>query len=452
MATSSDSAVHIDEVWDEGDFFTPESDSVCSETSSVVEGIGPLPGSDFIASEPSLSGGDTEDFEDVRLRSKRQALSTSDLKKLSGADSSASGTSSLASSPVKPWAFGVKPSSLPSSSPPASARTSIAHDSTTTLDRTNSSSKSTFLSARRRERTWSNDVDIMPIRPLSPNLGSFFGPPTARNAGADSASTQHDGLPFDTAKREVSSVSLPFERAGQFVLRVRLPDGRVAIRQFDASQRVDDVIRLFTYTYDKTASPTNFRLCMFDKSSTRPCWFVDGRHVLDSVDLFANRNRLNYVSLSLMRVERLANAWTCMNVTRALDDCSTWLVDTSEICAFFGREPRSTAAVPADGSIANQQRHASSDSGALPPLPPQQQQHVLADTQSVHLATEASTISAPDASSSPPSSTHSASTAATSSLNQQDLVALAAVSFAGVGDRRRISTESSSTSKVTPIF
>lgn len=156
------------------------------------------------------------------------------------------------------------------------------------------------------------------------------------------------------AHQQLVSFLLPFVffLASQLpiTLRVRLPDGRFVSKQFDSSLRVDDVIRRMAQVYDANANPTNFRLCLFDKTSTRAYWFLDGRQMLDSAELFGNRTRLNDVSLSLMRAERL-DAWTCMNITRALGDCPNWLIDTPEIYSFFGRSPalatpRSTPSSP----------------------------------------------------------------------------------------------------------
>lgn len=121
------------------------------------------------------------------------------------------------------------------------------------------------------------------------------------------------------------------------LLRVRLPDGRVVCRQFDSTLLVDDVIRAMSQLYDSSneARSPRFRLCLFDNSSTRAFSFVDGRITLDSIVVDSHRG--GAVALSLLHSERIGDAWTCMNVARALDDCASWLVDSREITAFFGR-------------------------------------------------------------------------------------------------------------------
>jgi hypothetical protein len=149
-------------------------------------------------------------------------------------------------------------------------------------------------------------------------------------------------------------------------------------RLFDGTQCVDDVVRLTTYIFDSTAMPTQFRLCLFDDGSNRTCWFVDGRYLLSNVGLFANRARTNDVALSLLRVGRVDDPWRCVSVTRAVDDCAAWLVDTPEICALMQRRNRSLSSSSAKIPLsASQSRVAprtdssasASSTVAPPPLP-----------------------------------------------------------------------------------
>lgn len=206
-----------------------------------------------------------------------------------------------------------------------------------------------------------------------------------------------------------------------------------------------------TYVYDASENPSRFRLCLFDKSSTRPCWFVDGRQMLDSVELFGNRNRLNYVSLSLMRAERLDNAWTCMNVTRALDDCSRWLVDTTEICSFFGRTPVTNAALAAAAAAAaaeqqaieqsnkqqQQQQQRDTDTSQYRRRPSVVRQSLFASTQSIQTTSELlnSNSNSTHDTTSQSGSLQSAPTSSVGSISRQRLVSMATVSFASVAPR-----------------